>query len=71
MAHIRCTLRPHFTGQIGPVRFRNGHGETSDLETLAYFRALPDEYDVDEPDEQPAPFIGPHPKPEDDTDPQE
>ena len=46
MAHIRCTLRPHFTGQIGPVVFRNGHGETSDPEALAYFEANPDEYDV-------------------------
>lgn len=46
MAHIRCTLRPHFTGQVGPVRFKNGHGETSDPEALAYFEANPDEYDV-------------------------
>lgn len=71
MAHITCTLRPHFTGQVGPVRFRNGHGETRDPEALAYFRALPDEYAVDEPDEQQAPFIGPQPEPKDDTDPQE
>lgn len=68
MAHIRCTLRPHFTGQVGPVRFRNGHGETTDPEALAYFHALPDEYDVDEPERPP--FIGPPSNPED-TDPQE
>lgn len=46
MAHIRCTLRPHFTGQVGPVRFVKGHGETSDPDALAYFEANPDEYDV-------------------------
>lgn len=46
MAHIRCTLRPHFTGQVGPVVFRNGHGETTDPDMVAYFGALPDEYDV-------------------------
>lgn len=46
MAHIRCTLRPHFTGQVGPVVFRNGHGETSDPDMLGYFADNGDEYDV-------------------------
>ena len=71
MAHIRCTLRQHFTGQIGPVVFRNGHGETSDPEALAYFEALPDEYEVTDADLLAPPTDPDESDPEDDTDPQE
>lgn len=74
MAHIKCTLRPHFTGQVGPVRFHNGHGETSDPDALAYFEANPDEYDVTDatvPQAQPAQDPDPLEDDPEDDDPQE
>lgn len=44
----------HFTGHIGPVRFRNGVAETHDPDMVAYFQDDPDRWDV-ETDEQPDP----------------
>lgn len=41
-----------FTGQVGPVRFDKGVAETDEADMVAYFKADPDTYDVDE-DEQP------------------
>lgn len=51
MAHIEYTLAPHFTGHIGPVRFRRGHAETDDAELVAYFALQPERYAVTETDE--------------------
>lgn len=51
MAHIEYTLAPHFTGHIGPVRFRRGHGESDDPEVVEFFRAQPELYMVAETDE--------------------
>lgn len=53
MAHVEHRLG-RFTGQVGPVRFTNGHAETEDTDMVAYFRDQPDLYDVTE-DEQPEP----------------
>ena len=45
MATITDRLGP-FTGQVGPVVFRNGSGQCDDPDVLAYFHADPDRYDV-------------------------
>lgn len=51
MAHIEDTLCPHFTGHVGPVRFRRGHAETDDADLVDYFREQPERYTVTETDE--------------------
>lgn len=68
MAHITYTLSPHFTGQVGPVRFVKGHAETDDPELVEWFKARPDEFDVDDPreDQQDDPDTG-----EDDNTPED
>lgn len=45
MAHITHRLGG-FTGHVGPVRFVNGHAETSDPDMVDFFANDPDTYDV-------------------------
>lgn len=60
MAHIKYTLSPHFTGHVGPVRFKDGHADCDDPELLDFFKGQPDLYDVDDPDD--VPDFGPDPQ---------
>lgn len=73
MATITDRLGP-FSGQVGPVVFRNGVGQCDDPDTLAYFHDDPDRYDVtDDYDHDPLDDLDPEPVDQDtlDDDPED
>ena len=66
MATISDRLCPHFNGQVGPVVFRNGTGQSDDPDVLAYFHDDSDRYDVtDDYDHDPVDDLDPELDPED------